>query len=112
MIKYIVLLALLTAIGIAVAWQRVEAIRMGYTLQEMRSLRDELREQRRQLQYQVSSLSSPARLMDVVRENEQNLVEPPPGTAVARGSIAPAPVGRTETAPRAAPANWNVSMRQ
>lgn len=111
MTRAIFALALITLLGIAITWQRVEVTRMGYAIQDMRSVRDELREERRQLNYQVSSLASPVRLMEIVRENPDNLVAPPPETYTARVLNAPAFRPSSGSAQRRAQAQGNLAMR-
>lgn len=74
--KMLFVLVLLTVLGMAVAFQRIEVTRLGYAVHERQQARSALQEQNRRLLYQVNLLSAPDRLVYLVKQGKIKLVAP------------------------------------
>jgi hypothetical protein len=69
-------LLLLTVLGMALAYQRIEVTRLGYAVQERQQTKSALQEQNRRLLYQTNLLASPDRLLCLVKAGKIKLVAP------------------------------------
>ncbi len=69
-------LLLLTALAMAVAYQRIEVTRLGYAVENRQQAKSALQEQNRRLLYQINLLASPERLVCLVKQGRVRLVEP------------------------------------
>lgn len=70
------ILFLLTVLAIAVAYQRIHVVSLGYSLQQLRQTRGDLQEENRRLLCHINTLCDPARLLRLAKEGKVQLAQP------------------------------------
>jgi hypothetical protein len=94
----VVIVAALTAMGLAVVHLRARATRMGYELAQEQGRQQQLLEERARLRYDLGRLRTPERMIE--QAERLNLAPTPPGTASPPGG---GPAARRAALPRRPP---------
>lgn len=74
--RLMLIIAVVTFLALITAWQQVQTTRWSYRISEVTELKNQLKEEQKALEIQLTHVESPEQLLTLARLKEVNLVYP------------------------------------